>query len=101
MNVSAKSRVSPIVLSAALIAFQVLWCASIFVFRVTNQSSKDGVSAAPLWTMLVLLLVPLSTIILGPWLVRARRVDGHRLHAVDYCALVVRLVPLAFVGILF
>jgi hypothetical protein len=101
MHVSAKSRVSPTVLSGALIAFQILWCASIYAFRVANRSSKDGVSAAPLWAMGVLLLVPLSTMILGPWLVRARRVDGQRLQAVDYCALVLGSAPLAYMGFLF
>jgi hypothetical protein len=101
MNTSPQSRVSPTVLSSVLIAFSVLWFASAYVFYLTNRQSKDGVFGAPVWALLFLALVPLSTILLGPWLLRARRVDGQRLRAIDYCALVAGVAPFAFVGILF
>ena len=101
MNASPHSRVSPTVLSSALIAFAALWFISAYVFYVTNLGSKDGVSAAPLWTMVLLVLIPLSTLIVGPWLVRARRVDGQRLLPVDYCALAAAFAPLAIMAALF
>jgi hypothetical protein len=101
MNTSPHSRVSPTVLSSALIAFAALWFISAYVFYVTNLGSKDGVSAAPLWTMVLLVLIPLSTMIVGPWLVRARRIDGQRLLPVDYCALIAAFAPLAITGALF
>ena len=101
MNASPHSRVSPTVLSSVLIAFAALWFVSAYVFYVTNLGSKDGVSAAPLWTMLLLVLIPLSTLIVGPWLVRARRADYQRLQPVDYYALAAAFAPLAITGALF
>jgi hypothetical protein len=101
MHVSARTRVSPTVISGALISFQVLWCISLCVFGITNRGSKDGASAAPLWSIALLLLVPLSTLVLGPWLLRARRGDGQKLQVVDYCALVLGFAPVAFFGVLF
>src|SRR5262245_12702567 len=101
MHASPQSRVSPSVLSSALIAFSVLWFASAYVFHVTNRGSKDGVSAAPLWTMLLLVLIPLNTLVLGPWLIKARRGDGQRLRAIDYCAFAAAAAPFAFIGGLF
>jgi len=101
MNASPHSRVSPTVLSSVLIAFAALWFVSAYVFYVTNLGSKDGVSAAPLWTMLLLVLIPLSTLIVGPWLVRARRADYQRLQPVDYYALAAAFTPLTITGALF
>ena len=101
MHTSPQSRVSPTVLSSALIAFSIIWFASAYVFHVTNRGSKDGVSAAPLWTMLLLVLIPLSVLVVGPWLLRARRVDGQRLRPIDYFALVAGLAPVAILGSLF
>lgn len=101
MNASPHSRISPTVLSSVLIAFAALWFVSAYVFYITNLGSKDGVSAAPLWTMLLLLLIPLSTLIVGPWLVRARRADSQLLGPIDYCALAAAFAPLAIVAALF
>jgi len=101
MNATPHSRVSPTVLSSVLIAFAAIWYISAYVFYVTNLGSKDGVSAAPLWTMLLLVLVPLSTLIIGPWLIRARRVAGQHLRPVDICALVAAFMPLVISGVLF
>ena len=100
MQTPAQSRISPTVLSGGLIALSFLWFASVWVFRFTNRYSKDGVFDAPLWDLLVLALVPLSTLVLGPWLIRARHADGERLRAVDYCALLAGVAPFLFVGAL-
>jgi uncharacterized membrane protein YhdT len=101
MHASSQSRVSPTVLSITLIAFSIVWFISAYVFQVTNRGSKDGVSAAPLWTMLLLVLIPLSVLVIGPWLVRARRVEDQRLQPIDYCALVAGFAPVAILGALF
>src|SRR5438477_11929236 len=101
MSPRIQSRVSPTVLSGTLIGFSVLWFASAYVFYLTNRQSKDGVFGAPVWALLFLTLVPLSTFLLAPLLLRARRVDGQRLKAIDYCALAAGVAPFAFVGALF
>ena len=100
MHTSPQSRISPTVLSSTLIAFSVLWFLSAYVFYLTNRSSKDGVFGAPVWALLFLTLIPVSTFLLAPWLIRARRVDGQRLRSVDYCALVAGVAPFLFVGAL-
>lgn len=101
MNTSTQSRVSPTVLSSMLIAFSTVWFVSAYVFYLTNRNSKDGVFGAPIWALLFLTLIPLSTFLLAPWLLRARRGAGERLRAIDHCALVAGVAPFAFVGILF
>jgi hypothetical protein len=88
------------VLSSALIVFSAIWFVSAWVFNITNRGSKDGVFGAPVWALLFLTLVPLSTFLLAPWLLRARRSEGERLRAIDYCALAAGVAPFAFVGIL-
>jgi hypothetical protein len=100
MNTSPQSRISPTVLSSVLIALSALWFVSAFIFHLTNRFSKDGVFGAPIWTLLFLTLVPLTTFLLVPWLLRARRIDGQRLKVIDYYALAAGLAPFAFVGIL-
>ena len=95
MRTSTQYRVSAAALSSVLIAFSVIWFASACVFQVTNRDSKDGFSSAPLWTMLLLVLIPLSVLIVGPWLLKARRVDGQRLRWIDYCSLVFGFAPVA------
>jgi hypothetical protein len=85
-------------LSGALIAFSALWFVSAYVFYLTNRSSKDGVFGAPVLALLFLTLIPLTTFLLAPWLVRARRADSQRLRAIDYCALTAGVAPFLFVG---
>lgn len=101
MNASSQSRVSPTVLSSALITFSALWFISAYVFYLTNRESKDGVFGAPVWALFFLTFIPLSTFLLAPSLLRARRVDGQRLRGVDYCALMAGVAPFAFVAVLF
>ena len=100
MHTSPQSRISPTVLSGTLIAFSALWFLSAYVFYLTNLNSKDGVFDAPVWALLFLTLIPLTTFLLAPRLVRARRVDGQRLRAIDYCALTAGVAPFLFVGAL-
>jgi hypothetical protein len=100
MHTSPQSRISPTVLSGTLIAFSALWFLSAYVFYLTNRSSKDGIFGAPVWALLFLTLIPLTTLLLAPWLIRARRVGGQRLRAVDYCALTAGVAPFLFVGAL-
>jgi hypothetical protein len=100
MNPELRSRISPTVLSGALLAFSAIWFTSAWVFYLGNRSSKDGVFGAPVWSLLFLALVPLSTFLLAPLLINARRCHGERLRVVDYCALVAAAAPFAFVGFL-
>ena len=98
MHASDTIRVSPTVISSAMIAFSCLWVVSAWVFYVTNRHSKDGVFGAPVWALLFLVLVPLSTFVLAPCLVKARRTEEQRLKALDYCALLAGMAPFIFVG---
>jgi len=98
MQVPTQSRISATVLSSGLIVFSLLWFAAMLVFHVTNLQSKDGVFGAPVWTLLILVLVPLVTLILTPLLFSARRAESQQLKVVDYCALAAAAAPFAFVG---
>lgn len=100
MNAAPQSRISPAVLSSILIASSTLWFVSAWVFYLTNRSSKDGVFGAPVWALLFLTLVPLTTLFLAPCLVSTRRSEGEHLRAVDYCALVAGTAPFVCVGVL-
>jgi len=101
MRTIPQQWISPTVLSGALITLSLAWFVSAYVFSVTNEQSKDGVFGAPVWALLLLALVPLSTFVLAPWLLRARRGDGQRLRAVDYFALSAAIAPFVFIGVLF
>ena len=101
MHITRKSHVSPTVVSVALTGLSVLWFGSAYASFVAGRNSKDILfESAPLWALLFLALVPLSTLILAPWLVRARRLDGRRLTGFDYWALAAGAAPFAFVVIL-
>jgi hypothetical protein len=102
MNALRHSRVSPTVLSAALVAFALLWVVGARVFYVTNLQSKDGVSAAPTWALGAVIIIPIVTaFVLIPALVRARRGNGERLRAFDYIALAIAGGPLLYIASLF
>jgi hypothetical protein len=101
MHTTSQSRISPTMLSGTLIAFSALWFVSAYIFYLTNRSSKDGIFGAPVWDIVFVILFPLATLFLAPWLVIARRVAGQRLRAIDYCALTAGVAPFAFVGALF
>jgi hypothetical protein len=101
MSCSARYRVPSILLSGTLIGFSALWFVSACVFYLTSRSSKDGVFGAPVWALLLLILVPLSMLLLLPLLLKERRGVGERLKAADYCALVAGGVSIVFAGFLF
>lgn len=94
-------RVSPSVISGVLIALSVTWFVSAWVFYLTNRQSKDGVFGAPVWVLLLLVLVPGSTFLLVPSLFSARRSEGQHLRRIDYCALGAGIAPFAFLAALF
>lgn len=101
MSTSKQSRISPTVLPSAMIALSVLWFAAAWMFYITNRNSKDGVFGAPAWTLVILLLIPLSTlVILTPCLLRARWEENERLRLFDHCGLGAAVSPLVFLGIL-
>ncbi len=85
-------------LSAALLLFAGLWFVAARVFHVANLHSKDGVFAAPVWSLGILLLVPLTSLVLAPSLVHERRLDGGKLHPIDYAAVVAALAPFLVVA---
>jgi hypothetical protein len=101
MDRSLKLRLSPTLLSTALIAFSVLWFISAYVFDITNngpvRTSKDGASGAPLWALFILILTPLSTLFLVPWLFVARRRESYGLKRVDYFALFAAAAPFLYI----
>jgi len=99
MHKTSQTRISPTVLSIALMALSIVWFVSADVFYVSNRDSKDGVSNAPLWTYLFLLVVPASTFLIWPVLRKARRDEGQRLGLIDYCGLGAGLAPFVFLGL--
>ena len=98
MNTLRQSSITPTVLSGALVVSGALWSVAAYVFQVTNRQAKDGVFGAPLWALVVLVLVPLSTVVLAPWLLRARHSAKQKLRHIDYLALAMGAAPFAFVG---
>jgi cytochrome bd-type quinol oxidase subunit 2 len=93
-------RLSPSVLSAALVVFAAAWFIAAWVFHAANEHSKDGVFGAPVWTLGVLVLVPVISLVLAPCMVQERRSEGS-LHKIDYVALLAAVSPVIFLVILF
>jgi hypothetical protein len=98
MSISIHRRLPPTVISAALLIFAGVWFVSARIFHVANLHSKDGVFGAPVWSLGILFLVPLTSLVLGPCLVHERRTAWGKLHLVDYAALVAALAPFLFVA---
>jgi hypothetical protein len=96
-----RRNVSPTVLSVALVVFAAAWFSSAWIFYATNLDSKDGVSAAPVWSLGVLILVPLISVVLAPCMVQGRRAGGGKLHGVDYVALLAAVSPVIFIVIMY
>jgi hypothetical protein len=71
------------------------------VFSNTNRRSKDGIFQAPVWTLLFLVNIPLSSFFLGAALLRARRSNDQPLKGIDYCAFAAALASFAFLGLVF
>ena len=94
-------RLSPTVLSAALVVFAAAWFIAAWVFHAANENSKDGVFRAPVWSLGVLVLVPVISLVLAPWMVQERRAEGGNLHKIDYVALLAAVSPVIFLVILF
>ena len=92
---------TPTVLSFALILLSVLWFVSARVFSIANRHSKDGIFQAPVWTLLFLVLIPLSSFFLGTMLFRARQSDDQPLRTIDYWAFAAAFAPLVFLGLVF
>ena len=101
MTTILRTRIAPTVLAMLLIAGAVLWFGAAYAFVEANRGSKDGISAAPVWAMILLLMIPSSTFALGPMLVSARREEGARLRWIDYCGLAAGAAPFIAMGILF
>jgi hypothetical protein len=100
MRAPSQTRISPTVFSIALIAFSILWFISAHVFYVSNRDSKDGFFNAPVWTLLFLLLIPAISFLIGPELLKARRVEGQQLSVIDYCGLGAGLAPFVYLSLL-
>src|SRR6266704_133473 len=99
MHASPQLRVTPTVLSGALIGFVALWFADAFAFYFANTHSKDGWSAAPVSVMWALAILPLLALVLAACLVSARRTLGKRLRVVDYLVISAAAAPFVVVGI--
>lgn len=100
MHTSPQSRVSPTVISSALIVLSALWFVSAYVFYLANRQSKNGWSDAPVLAMLVLIVVPLLAPLFTFWLLAARHAERQRVRPVDYIAMAAAAAPFIFVGIL-
>jgi hypothetical protein len=99
MHTSPQSRVSPTVISGALIVLSALWFISAYAFYVANSQSKDGWSAAPLVAMLALVVVPFVAPMLTFWLLAALRAERKRMRPGDYIAVATAAAPFIIVGI--
>lgn len=99
MHITLQSRLSPTALSVALVGLSALFFASVHVSVVAARNAKDILfESSPLWALLALVGVPPATLILAPCLVSARRGEGRRLKAIDWCALAAGAAPIAFVA---
>ena len=87
-------------LPGAMITLSALWLACAYADSLYDQHSKDGWSASPLSVMLVLLAVPVSMLVLIPWLLRARRTGGRKLAGLDYVALIAGAAPPVIVAVM-
>jgi hypothetical protein len=80
-----------------------LFSATVPIRVVLNQTHVDpspvphGFARLGL-ALVILVLVPLSTVVLAPWLLRARHSAKQQLRPIDYLALAVGAAPFAFVG---
>src|SRR6266566_7688256 len=101
MHPSPQFRVTPTVLSGALIGFVSLWFADAFAFYFANTYSKDGWSGAPVSVMWALVILPLLALVLAACLVSARWGLGQRLRAADYIAISVAVAPFVVDGSVF
>src|SRR5436190_24360522 len=100
MHTSPQSRVSPTVISGALIVLSALWFLSAYVFYVANGQSKDGWSAAPVVAMLALVVVPFVAPMLTFWLLAARRAERQRMRPIDFIAVATVAARFMIAGIL-
>jgi len=81
-----------------MLGFSALWFTSALVFYLANRTSRDGIFGAPVWTMAVLIVVPLTTFVFAPWLLSARSAAGQRLRMIDHCAIAAALAPFVVIG---
>jgi len=90
--------VSTALLSGVLVAASLLWFCSLWAFMGCDTRGKDPFSAAPLIVMLGLVIVPMCSIILIPWVILAHRTKRRRLGVFDWFALLVGTAPLLILG---
>lgn len=95
-----QSRIWPTGFSVSLIALTAIWFVSVHVFDVANEHDKDGITGAPVWDLGLLLLIPITSFVLAPLLIRARWVNREKLRVVDYCGLASGIAPFAYIGML-
>lgn len=98
MSASIQPRLSPTLISTTILVLTAMWFVSAWVFHITNLHSKDGVFGAPVWSLGILLLVPLTSLVLALWLVQERRTEGSKLRLIDFTALVAVVAPVLFIG---
>lgn len=101
MKTRLQSHLSPAVVPLAMIAFSGIWFMAAWVFSLTHERTKDEIFGAPVWVLLILTLVPLSSwFLLAPWLLIIRWRDDERLRPIDWFGLAAAIAPFAFIGVM-
>jgi hypothetical protein len=90
MHSVVRNRVSPSVLSIALLIGSAVWFVSACAYYATS-AFKDEWSATPLFWMLIVIVTPAICFAIGMILVDTRQ--HSRLSRLDWCALVAALFP--------
>jgi hypothetical protein len=83
-------------ISAIILVLTSVWFVSAWVFHITNLHSKDGVFGAPVWSLGILLLVPLASLVLAACSIQERRTEGGKLRLIDFGALAAAASPVLF-----
>lgn len=81
-----------------LLTLTVLWFVGAGLVYASYRGDRDGWSSAPLGVLLLLYMAPLSSLILAPLLLRARRQTGQGLSGFDYSVLIIASVPVLVSG---
>ncbi len=83
-----------------MIALSTLWFFSAWMGSLTRDRTKDAVFGAPVWVLLLLVLIPFCIILLTVYLLRARWEADGRLQPFDYCGLIAGFLPFAVIVVL-
>jgi hypothetical protein len=93
MHQSLNARVSPTVLSCALVSLAALWFLAVWLGLLRPANVKNWPSEASLFWLLVLCLCPPACAVIAAALFRVHRSLGQRFSIFDWCSLIIGSAP--------